>query len=470
MPPIIMTNRTDILNQLTRQAQRWAVGKGYDAERTRELRHQLILANHDNYRSSIPSYQKLCKEEGIGALTDIAPIKAQLMSTDDLFKSYNAKWLDDGNFVKMSEWLGQIHHRRVTVDVSNVSSVDQWVTRLATVGLRLVYSSGTSGKFSFIPRDVEQLASQKQAAVAYLVPLLYRKIGGSWQNALLSLAAQYLVLNDVAKLATVGNVRGYDALFLDFRNGRTGMQLVGQELAGMFRESYYLYEAELKAATLRAMARGVHTAAEQALVDALREETVAKHEQNMARVVADMERATAEGQKFFIFSTPFQLKALGEYLKAGGKSLELRSGSLLFFGGGWKAFSGEQISREALVQLISETLGLDPAQIVEGYSMVELNVMNVRCNHGRFHIPPIIEPILFDEELLPTETQTGRGIFGFLDPLATAYPGFLIMGDMVRMVSDTCACGLEGPAITEIGRAANRDVKGCAGVMAAVRA
>ncbi len=464
------TNRADLLNQLTRQAQRWAVCKGFDAAQTHDLRHQLILANHDHYRATIPAYQKLCDEEGISTLSEIAPITAQLMSTDDLFKSYNARWLDDANYAKMSEWLGQISSQRAAVDVSNVTSVDEWVTRLAETGLRLVYSSGTSGKFSFIPRSMEQLAQQKAAAVAYLAPLLYRKIGGNWQNALLSLAAQYLTLNDVARWATVGNTKGYDALFLDFRNGRTGMQLVGQELAGMFREAYYLYEAELNATTLRAVARGVHTEVEQALVDALRNETVTNHDRNMARIVVNMEQATTAGQKFFIFSTPFQLKSLGEYLKAVGKSLALRPGSLLFFGGGWKAFSGEQISREALVQLISETLGLAPAQIVEGYSMVELNIMNVRCDEGRFHIPPLIEPLLFDEELLPMEIEEGRGIFGFLDPLATAYPGFLITGDMVRMVNGQCACGLEGPAITEIGRAVNRDVKGCAGVMAAVRA
>ncbi len=102
--------------------------------------------------------------------------------------------------------------------------------------------------------------------------------------------------------------------------------------------------------------------------------------------------------------------------------------------------------------------------------MTEANVFMVRCDHGRFHIPPILEPVIFDEALLPLAGTTGHGIFGFLDPLALAYPGFIITGDLVRLVGGDCACGLSGPAITEIGRAQNREIKGCAGVMASVRA
>jgi len=63
-----------------------------------------------------------------------------------------------------------------------------------------------------------------------------------------------------------------------------------------------------------------------------------------------------------------------------------------------------------------------------------------------------------------------RGFFGFLDPLAVSYPGFLISGDYVRMIDGECSCGLDGPAIVEIGRAKTKEIKGCGGIMSSLKA
>ena len=101
--------------------------------------------------------------------------------------------------------------------------------------------------------------------------------------------------------------------------------------------------------------------------------------------------------------------------------------------------------------------------------MTEINTLLLRCEHGRFHIPPIIEPVILDEELNPLEGKDNRGAFGFLDPLAVSYPGFIISGDYVHMIDGECDCGLTGPAITEIGRMPGSEVKGCGGIMGSLR-
>jgi hypothetical protein len=119
---------------------------------------------------------------------------------------------------------------------------------------------------------------------------------------------------------------------------------------------------------------------------------------------------------------------------------------------------------------MADALGLPARRILEGYSMTEINAFMLRCEHGRFHIPPFIEPIIYDEGLEPLQGDDLRGIFGFLDPLAVAYPGFLISGDEVQYVEGECACGLVGAAVTEIGRAGAREVKGCGGIMASLSA
>ena len=47
---------------------------------------------------------------------------------------------------------------------------------------------------------------------------------------------------------------------------------------------------------------------------------------------------------------------------------------------------------------------------------------------------------------------------------------FLVSGDEVRLVTGDCPCGLTGLAVTEIGRARAREMKGCGGIMASLAA
>ena len=146
----------------------------------------------------------------------------------------------------------------------------------------------------------------------------------------------------------------------------------------------------------------------------------------------------------------------------------LRKGSLVLFGGGWKSFTGEAMDHDSLITLLTDTLEIPPQMVMEGYSMTEINMLMLRCRHGRFHIPPIIEPVIFDKELSPAEGTDIRGVFGFLDPMAVSYPGFIITGDYVHLIDGECDCGLTGPAVTEIGRVSGSEVKGCGGVMGSI--
>lgn len=459
-------------NQLIKLTQAWAMRRTFDPEQACALRTQALLLNHAHYLAHIPIYQRLARQEKIGALDSLEPIKQQLMSTDDIFKSYQQRWLDEANFTQMNAWLTQIHHAPLTVDLTAVQSIDQWIARLETVGVKLVYSSGTSGVFSFVPRDTANWALLKQANTCYLLPLLlYAKLGSAWQRHLVRAASRFLSPRQFETMTQhFSGAQQFDGFFLDFQNGRTGMQAIGSEVGPLFRRRFFLYPLDLTATVLRTLARGPRTEDERAALLTLQTETVQHKEQNFACFVEQLKQSTATGQRIFLFGAPFQFKALCEYIAQTQASLRLHPESLVLFGGGWKTFSGEQMSHAALATLITEHLGLPAARILEGYSMTEANVFMVRCDHGRFHLPPLLEPVLFDEALAPLAGTTGRGIFGFLDPLAQAYPGFIITGDVVRMVDDRCPCGLQGPALTEIARAQNREVKGCAGVMASVRA
>ena len=139
-------------------------------------------------------------------------------------------------------------------------------------------------------------------------------------------------------------------------------------------------------------------------------------------------------------------------------------------GGGWKTFSGEKIEQHVLHEMIAEAFAMPVNGVVDAYSMAEIHGVVPRCEHGRYHVPPMIEAMVVDEEMRPMSGKDLTGTFAFLDPFALSYPGFIVTGDRVRMVDEPCACGAHGPAFLEIGRAPGREVKGCGGVMASIQA
>jgi hypothetical protein len=214
----------------------------------------------------------------------------------------------------------------------------------------------------------------------------------------------------------------------------------------------------------------VQNGEEQRLLDVFHQEVGEKHEENYYKIIKQIQASTGEGQKIFIFGTPYQMTELCEFMSIQNLRLSLKRGSIILFGGGWKSFTGEMIKRESLSEMLSENFSIGTDSILEGYSMTEISVLTLRCKAGRFHIPPFIEPVVYDEELNPISGNNLIGTFGFLDTMAVSHPGFIISGDYVRMVDGECACGLCGPAITEISRVRSRDVKGCGGIMGTLKA
>ncbi len=460
-----------LYRQLIRQTQAWALGDGFDAQRAADLRRQAILANHVHYLECIPVYKRFAREEGAGLDASLELLQNRLMLPDEIFKSYNQVWLDEGDYARMNTWLSEIFHRPVEVDMAGVNSIDSWIERLNQQGLRLVYSSGTSGNFSFIPRDRENWELFTTASRSTLAPLLARRGAGAWwQRRLIPPAVRLLSPDRFASLVRRLGVREYAAYFLDFVQGHTGNQTLSRELAGLFRTTGYLYETQFSPATLRLLARGPKNAVEQAQLDQLQELVGPRQAELHAILLDRLHRSVAAGQKIFIFGVTRQYKDFCKFILEHGQGLRFKTGSLVVFGGGWKSFQGEQISRDELLNLIAEAFGLPLERILEGYSMTEINAFMLRCQAGRFHIPPTVEPVIFDAGLAPIQGPELHGIFGFMDTLARAYPGFIISGDEVHYLAGGCPCGLEGPALTEVGRGREREIKGCGGIMASLKA
>ncbi len=447
------------------------LGQGFDAAQAQELRQEAISLNHTYYLKNIPIYEKLAKEEGVGETTDIETIKRKLMLSDGVFKSYDQEWLDAGDFSKMNHWLSNIYHERIELDCRGLRSIDEWLARLEKIGINVTLSTGTSGNFSFVPKDRECWTLAKTANTCYLASLLARlNIGMSSGHFPLKQTIGLLPPSAFMKVVGKTGLPDFDAVFLGFRRGRMGNQALIGELAPFFRRHYFLYDIDITGTALRCLRRGARTGEERQMVEELQAEVVSRKEVNYLKLIDNIQQSTDEGQKVFIFGAPYQFKELCETIVAHNRRLELRKGSLGLMGGGWKSFAGEAIGKDMLVDMLADALNILPKMILEGYSMTEINVLMLRCEHGRFHVPPVIEPVVLDEELNPLYGNDVKGAFGFLDPLAVSYPGFIISGDYVHFVDGECACGLAGPAITEIGRLPGSEIKGCGGIMGSMQA
>ena len=247
--------------QLLRVAQDWAARKPYDSGLASELRREALLANHRHYLANIPAYCAFATEAGIGDdIRELEPIKRELLSTDDMFKSYDPSWIDERRFEDMNGWLGKIFHERISFDTSGIQTIDAWIERLNAHGVRVIYSSGSSGRFSFVPRDPLTWHRFTIAPSAYMATLaLERDTTSAVRRALLGGAVRFLDPFTLANVLHRQSMPEHDGVFLAFRGGHMGTQIVAQELAKRMRSSTFMYESHLSASTLRLLATGPKT-------------------------------------------------------------------------------------------------------------------------------------------------------------------------------------------------------------------
>jgi hypothetical protein len=412
----------------------WRERHELDLSRFEELHVEATLAAHEHYSRHLAAYRILASDLDLVDCRDVRLIRSELASTDDLFKSYDEAWIDAGDFGAMTQWIGSIYTGPVHVDLAAVTTIQGWLDALERTGTRVWFSSGTSGHLSFVPRD-ELAAQNLDAQIGTLVgPLL----GG------------------------VESAAGYDAILLSFQGGRQGLASAADKLASVTGRQTYLYDFAVTPDGVRAAATGDTAAASE-----FRRRTVDELPHRYAVILDALRRSVADARPALLVGAPFQVADICEILARASECLTLPSGSLLFLAGGWKSFEGSKITRDELIATVTERLGV--TRVLESYGMTECTTQLPLCGDGRFHVPPTLWPMVFDDALVPID-GLGRGRFGFSDPFATSIPGIFISGDEVDLTLQACACGLPGYSlIGEIRRAAGREVKGCGGVMSSVR-
>lgn len=416
----------------------WAAKREANLEEAAKLRSRAIRLNHKRYFDLIPMYKKLALDMKAPEDADKEFIAGAMVSTDDIFKSYNPEYLDNSDFEGMTKWLETIYFNPIDIKTGDVHQISSWIGRLGENGVFNAVSSGTTGRLSFVPRDQYNWDSFINNSASYV----------------------RFILADLEM-----NMTDFDSVSLSFKGGHTAIGLVGQRVSKLAINTYYLFDAEPSPDALRILRKGPSNEDEKRVLEDNYRLILSKTDENYERITKNIFQSTGEGQRSVkIYGAPYQLKQLCERMISSGNALKLLPKSTVSYGGGWKTFEGEKIERAKLIELIKEAFGVEDKYIFEGYSMSEMNVSLMRCVEGRYHIPPLIEPIIYDNALLPMKGNTLTGCFGYLDPFATSYPGFIVSGDEVDLVVEKCPCGRIGPAIVgEVRRAPSLEAKGCGG-------
>ena len=403
-------------------ARAWAHGAELPPE-VEETRHAAVRAAHLRYVRLVPTYRDVAESCGAAGPAGLEVIASGLMFSG-LFKSYDPERLRAFDFAAMTDWLRTVSTGVPALDLEDVGGVSAWRDRLRQAGIFLSFSSGTSGRMSFVPRDRDTFRALVGNSASYADPGL--------------------------------PLAGFDCLVLGPRGDGVGLLDAGNGLARASRRSHFLLEDALTADAVSAGAPFAGGRDRGAMDDA---------------AIAFVRAAIGDARPLLVFGAPFQVRRFAERVLARAGRLAAPEGSVLVTGGGWKSFAGEKLSRAELLRLAGEALGLAPERCIDSYSTAEINAALASCREGRYHVPPLMEAVVLDDALQGAPGRPGQGLLGFLDPFATSYPGFVITGDRAVLGRGRCGCGRSGTFIDgEIERAPGAEIRGCGGLLGSMLA
>ncbi len=101
---------------------------------------------------------RLAQEQGItkiSSLEDLGP----LLVPHSAMKSYPMSYLENSRFDRLTAWLdGFTTHDLSTLDTKSCDSIDDWLDVLdENTEIRVLHSTGTGGKLSFLPRGTIEM-------------------------------------------------------------------------------------------------------------------------------------------------------------------------------------------------------------------------------------------------------------------------------------------------------------------------
>ncbi len=397
-------------------------------EEREKLQLEAVQINFARMRNRIPALKKLADRQGvdhIDKLDDVLPV----CFDHRVLKNYPLSIIENRDFVKLTSWLDKLTaHDLTKVDLTGITTIEQWLGRLEAYGMLVTYSSGTTGKLSFVPRSVDEL--------------------GAWR-------AHFFNVNNASS-----GVDSYTTKLQTFFPGYRGgyqtmlkmMSLFNVEMAGGPDRYHTLYDTHIPA-DLMALSGRMQSAEDKGEVErlgldpALLEQRRTMLEQGR-RKDSDLEAwfgkliQEFKGERVKIGGTFADLYRVAKSGLDKGIRCEFAPGSIMIGGGGMKGYKDAPPDWEDQLMLF---FGVDKLGNQYGFSECIGNAP--LCDAGFFHFLPYTVPLLMDKDgnSMPREgVQTGRLVL--VDPIPTSYWGGFVSGDEVTMHwEENCPCGWGGP-------------------------
>jgi hypothetical protein len=332
-------------------------------------------------------------------------------------------------------WLANIFTGEIpTVNISGKNpSFDDVINAFNATGMAVAYSSGTSGRHTFIPRDKRTFYISEYSAAKVVISMIY-PIWDYDMHGYLLMPNPFKTNVYAGKVCTIY----YDAIkHVDVAIDRE----IDTELIKLSMTGGKGLKAKLVKSTLSRMNKKI-----------------------IDNIIKWIEKNDKEKNKIAFVGAPFLLYAVTNKLKEEGRTFNFADRSAVLTGGGWKTNENARMPLTTFRKQMEEVLGIKQEHCLDLYGMVEGNAWMSHCQEGHYlHIPiTYYHPMVLDKEFKPIGyNESGR--FAFLDGSSFSYPAFIISGDQVRMLEHCPVCDRPGPVLEpEVSRASGKEMRGCA--------
>jgi hypothetical protein len=375
-------------------------------------------------------YQNFCNDhhvtpEMIKTSDDLDKIP---LIPDGFFKDYPAG-------KDFALWLGNIFTGNLPriVIKQQAPTYDEVINAFNNAGMAVSYSSGTSGRHTFIPRDQRTFYASEYAIAKSVISMIYPL----WDYSMFG----YVLMPNPKKT----NVYAGKVCCVFFDAIQDVQVAIDREITTELIQMTMTGEKGLKTKVVKFFAK---READKMINDIIR--WLEYHEKTKDKIA--------------LVGAPYILSFVMKKLEKEGQGFHFGERGGVGTGGGWKAYEGARVPVVDFRKQVEKFLGIPENFCLDIYGMVEGNGWMVHCPEGHYlHAPySYYKPLVLDKEYKPVGYgEWGR--FAFLDAAAFSYPGFISTGDKVRMLEHCPVCDRPGPVLEpEIKRAAGEEIRGCA--------
>ena len=407
-----------------------------DYQKTLDLTFNAIKHSFNHHFKNNSLFRRLCTINNVkpDSITSKEDFNKLPLLPDSFFKDYP----EGKGFLK---WLDNVYTGKTPMPTfrTEIPDHDNVIEEFKKKGISIMFTSGTSGRFSFIPRN-----------------------NVSWNRL------RYNAMRTVVELM---DYNPNDTVILLIPDPR----LTNLTIASLFGIAYDLYNPEnihvaLEDMKITTQFLRFQRAEAVGLREKIKEKAIAKispivQKKSDKRMINLLEKYDNEEKRINIAGPPFWLNRIMERMKKEKRTVNLIDSQVLT-GGGWKAEEDKRTPEEVFREKVNEVLGIPDERFHDVYAMSECSSIFLSCEGHYKHIPPTILPYVMDEELNPIGYNK-YGRFAFIDPIPDSYPGFIITGDKVKLIEKCPVCKREGPVLDiEVSRLPGTEGRGCAAVMA----